>query len=127
MPAGDAMDALIAERVMGWSRWYENKKDLYPPEGSEENLGWTKKGGILIAAHIPKYSSEIEAAWRVVEKVKGNSHQDLLTIQQEDMHPGSWEVGWMEYLPYEGGCLKRSSVADTVPLAICRAALKAVL
>lgn len=127
MPAGREMDALVAEKVMEWSTWYDNRVELYPPEGSEENRGrWTKRGGILMPALIPSYSTSIADAWLVVEKIKGSSDQDLFTIQQEDMHPGLWEAGWMEYLPYEGGYLKLSSVAATAPLAICRAALKAV-
>lgn len=138
LEAGRELDALVAERVMGWSRWYEDKKDLYPPEGSPENKGWTKRGGIMIQALIPEYSTSIEAAWRVVEKIKNLGKVEKTTDDGKEWYnirhefhiewlPDSnmWRAGWYDFRYDDYQC--NDIEAPTAPLAICKAALKVVI
>lgn len=92
--AGRALDALVAEKVMG------------------------HRPGVN---SVHAYSTEIAAAWMVVEKI-GNWHEFTFAVIKGVVQ---WEAGW-----YESGCegleQRASAVADTPPLAICLAALKTV-
>lgn len=118
MEAGRDMDALIAERVMGYTvtrvngepytEWHGHKAEPY---------------------HLGAYSTDIAAAWQVVEKMREgfkfcclDLHSDLhysytfsLThYRAEDMHEQEHNPDFVAHAP-------------TAPLAICRAALKAHL
>lgn len=63
---------------------------------------------------MPRYSTSIEAAWEVVEILRNGF--DICLIP---------DSGWSAQF-YPGGIPKGAN-AQTAPLAICRAALKAVL
>ncbi len=97
LKAGRELDALVAEKVMG---------DL-PPRGYS----------------IPDYSTSISAAWEVVEKLIADSHIVALGV--------SWDAAkdhW-KFLMRDFGEIVNTEYwpsAPTAPLAICRAALKAV-
>lgn len=109
MPAGAAMDALVAEWVMGWER----KPWTDPYDGlSYSHEFYSKERQRWLADNPKAYSSDIAAAWLVMEKAHG---QDWLV--QVDNDEGEWHC-------YIGG---RSAIAETAPLAICRAALRAKL
>ena len=98
MNAGRELDALVAEKVMGW-------KDPSPVFGLMEDV----EGN---ANFPPDYSTSIAAAWRVVEKWQGD-----ITVDRRNEH---FKVTF--YKPsYE-----YEVWAETLPLAICLAALKAV-
>lgn len=116
MPAGREMDSLIAERVMGWTVFYgeHNGYDLlddeiangYPPDEEPEGVPF----------EIPNYSTDIAAAWEVVEKMKNY----LFVCGRTD--DGIWEA---YFFPVNSGIGKLSEAhGDTAPSAICRAALK---
>jgi len=117
LPAGRELDALVAERVMGWS-------NISRGADGDDAYGWNASLSGHVPPHgriqIPKYSTNIAAAWEVVEKrlstdghfafwpsVAGFSvaYHGIRTWDSEPV----WEV-W----------------AETAPLAICRAALRAV-
>jgi hypothetical protein len=125
---GRELDALIAERVMGWTRHPEKMHPtdnrtiggvLYCPPGSPYN-----HGGVNV---VPYYSTRIDAAWEVVEK------HPAIVVQRATSRDGS-KAGYMCSLPLEPNDPRRAgqritsvnAEADTAPLAICRAALKAV-
>lgn len=113
------LDALVAEKVMGW------ECTIKMNELGEEYTEWSNgKGGHLsdwgelrMTDVAPKYSTDIAAAWEVVEKL------DLLVptrflVRDVD----GWVVAnYDEDLRREDGI-----VADTAPRAICLAALKVV-
>lgn len=76
MNAGRELDALVAEKVMGWT-WDENT--AWSPTGSRNarvadgDLWWW----------LPPYSTDIAAAWEVVERIRerweltiDSSHRD---------------------------------------------------
>jgi hypothetical protein len=121
------LDALVAERVMRWKLHTQ----FTPPR-------WSVPGAppqFNMPTECPPYSTDIAAAWEVVEALEGK------TILELDEHGAfrsrenggfqlqgpyirsQWRAGWLErdheyYLAEE--------VAATAPLAICLAALKAV-
>lgn len=119
MKAGREMDALVAEKVMGWKRFAVCDK-LHPPYMEETRH--------TFAHGFPDYSTDITAAWEVAEKMRvavmpidggGWAAKDISIDATHGTElyiiPGSDEecYGWTK--------------ADTAPLAICRAALKAVI
>lgn len=115
--AGRILDALIAERVMGWTFVSHN---CYVPYG-KDTCGYNPsgKGGFHNDGRmpIPKYSTEIAAAWEVVEKL------ELAVL------PAIYDgYKWAACTDAEGYYYsdKFCSQADTAPLAICRAALEVV-
>jgi hypothetical protein len=97
MEPGRELDALVAEKVMGWTKVGENAWEA-------PNI----KGYPL----LPRYSTDIATAWEVVEKIAQKWHDFNI-----GRHHGKWSIGWN----YKG------SVVDlkTAPEAICKAALLA--
>lgn len=108
MEAGREMDALVAEKVMGHevsSYWFRGVDVGHESLGN--NLG----------RNLAKYSTDIAAAWDVVDATK---------------HPFEIFISGKKNIPFASAkiiigddCFEVS--ADTAPLAICRAALMAVL
>jgi hypothetical protein len=121
MVAGPDLDALVAEKVMGWRkvpRRVINDRDLgpgwwHPTKGDPEspNPGAS-------AFPPPSYTTDIAAAWDVVETLNKKGIY-LWAVGQEDSFPG-WSADF-------GRNHQSAHVAwgETAPLAICRAALKA--
>lgn len=129
MNPGRELDALIAEKVMGWE-WYSkeklnelgyntNKNLLLPSNiGQADGNGWC-----AIESHISPYSTDISAAWEVVEKFSRKNGRSgggpIINIS----HDGNW------HCDFGGGdgTLGSGAVAqsETAPHAICLAALKA--
>lgn len=124
MKAGRELDALIAEKVMGWEA-VNDELEIAKREGNPDLVDsqrWHRrkvwfKGNEKMACEecgtLPAYSTDIAAAWEVVEKA------DLWSLY------GSIGDG-----PYRA-CIQFEDreglmTADTAPLAICLAALKAV-
>jgi len=118
--AGGEMDALVAERVMGWTRHPEK---MHPSDNRTI-------GGVLYcmpgyppydaggANVVPYYSTDIAAAWQVVEHFKWRGVS--LTI-----HPYSSSKGYRVGVAIGPAEEWDYATADTAPLAICLAALKA--
>ena len=101
LAAGPRLDSLIAEKLMNWL-----------PKNREET--W---------ALIPCYSTDIAAAWLVVEKLKALNQRLGLSqgiVDQDE----EWVFTFTDWTT-----TKRSEpvYAETAPLAICRAALKTVI
>jgi len=111
MPAGREMDALIAEKVMGlWTG------PLTPLETE------------VALAHgmIFSYSWDIAGAWQVVEKMVTNgwrfycASMDIGTFVDAPIRAAEFQKG-----DVTGPYVKNKS--ETIPLAICKSALIAVL
>lgn len=108
MKAGKELDALIAEKVMGWKPEYPGGWP-HPPKDAPYRKRCLDKEGCTV---ILPFSTDIAAAWEVVEKIKANH---ALTI-----HAESLSGGWLIHIDRDikiGGA--------TAPHAICLAALKA--
>ena len=103
MPAGPELDALAAEWNMGWSK--PENLTYYP-------LAMIDPRGQL--NDVPPYSRDIALALTLVEDWKG-----MLDMARSPT--GNWNVRLLD------GQVIAMAYARTLPLAICRAALKSVL
>ena len=119
MKAGRELDALIAEKVMGLD--VHNKVNIFYNRPKNQKHGWQ---------NIPHYSTKIADAWLVVEKLANEGFCPAL-IYDDD---GSWTMAFdgIQNLPEDDEplitsfCIEAKMIADTAPLAICLAALKAI-
>lgn len=120
MPAGREMDALIGEKVMGLCA---HDWKLVPHEDDDGVCRICQKCHLefwglcppLYGCHYGSYSTDISAAWEVVEKLR----MFVLPFGKTD-----WcSTNIRNYR----GAFENIAVADTAPLAICRAALLATL
>jgi hypothetical protein len=127
MPAGREMDVLVAEKVMGWHLWDWEKGDLdcacgkthYAPQ--DIGIGYYPRCAEEPEGYL-SFSTDIAAAWELVEKWKSIDGQFLnifWNVTQAGFPNywtcGMWKSGWTQ---------QDIGTADTAPLAICRAALK---
>jgi len=92
MPAGEMMDKLICV-------------NLFPHKNPEY---WD----------LLKYSTDIAAAWEVVEKMSYSFHVEIMS----DINGMAWGCDFKDDPLHTTLC-----VAETAPLAICRAALLTVM
>ena len=108
MPAGRELDVLVANKVLGIvpTKWHplENPWDEIP---------------------LRPYSTDIAAAWKVVER-----------LHEKGFYTGFYRNGkgatdkrgnFIENWGVDIGCVIELADQPTLPLAICRAALLAVL
>jgi hypothetical protein len=110
MKAGRELDALVAERVMGW--YNVGRGYLF---GNDDSWGGdnpqTPDKGIQ---DLPHYSTDIKAAWEVVERV---SAVYQIKVGSDKTAFAWWcEIGEGDW---------RSIGQPTAALAICKAVLKA--
>lgn len=123
---GRKLDALIAVQVMGWTAVHEEGIGDY--DGEEFVVEYVElrgipPAGVHVLYHftgescIPRYSTSIEAAWMVVEKMFKDGFGFNMFRDQNDAAP-EWECEFWNRAV--------SATAPTAPLAICLAALKAV-
>lgn len=114
MKPGRELDALVAEKVMGW-KYSQHAMTWYPPG--------LHPAQNMLDHDILAFSTDIAAAWTVVEKLRNFKHpQDPdsnFTIFQ--WWDGGYAAGWtwheVEYDMVYG---------DTAPHVICLAALRVV-
>lgn len=117
MEAGPEMDALIAEHIMGHpGEWIHHEG-----AGIEYDTGI---GRLRIRACL-EYSTDIAAAFQVVEKLEAQNPVWLFSLVKR---------GWAESLLWEatfrkisGEDIRAFCEGITAPLAICRAALLSTL
>lgn len=121
MKPGPEFDILITEMVMGWKR-------IAP-------VSWWKCGATFALKNafgtikcpkcqISSYSQDIEAAWEVVEKMMSKEYRYVLkgNFRGNGKHwCGFDNQEWVDHNP-----LFQSPLCDTLPLAICKAALIAI-
>ena len=113
MNAGRDLDALVAEQVFGCKikhdtgfNFVQQKRlpTMYCQSAGHEHV------------NFPMYSTSISAAWEVVEKMDQRKYTWLMNPQGSTVH-----CSFMD-----NGNPVGNAQADTAPLAICLAALKAV-
>lgn len=118
MPAGRELDALVAERVMGWTR------EECIIDGQSLGL-WFRKPGTTgergLFSRCPHYSTDIKDAWQTMERLSLNWANVELEI-----HPK--EPLANRYLCYvsDNQSVGFLAVSHTPELAMCHAALKAM-
>lgn len=121
MNAGRELDALIAEKVMGRKNIrFENTiyGQIHQSDVTPEFPDLIAKGVKRI--RIPHYSTDISAAWDVVEKIKFKFDNTFHLVATSN----GWSVFWDH--EDEGPGANGYVEAETAPHAICLAALKAV-
>jgi len=109
MKAGNELNKLIAEKVMGWSYYHRC------PDGYEDCLHWHTETGIDKGYKCPDYSGDISAAWKVVEKMRANGN--------EFYQRSTGNNEWLAQFKFHYGS---GYIAKTAPEAICKAALLAM-
>ncbi len=122
---GLALDALVAEKVMGCKLF---KNDFVKfgcgCEHRTNDIGLQPHGWTTSHAGLAPYSTSIAAAWEVVEKIK--LLRDYVLTQTDS---GTWGIyGWNYDFTSAPVIRWDEAVAEapTAPHAICLAALKAV-
>lgn len=134
MIAGRELDALVAEKVMGWRR--EDKAMMHGIIQTVFVDTKTDHARSITCGCVEDFhpSKDISAAWLVVEKMAQDGDEHPTCIQKGlpafGDHATPFEVyknyagypGWTCYFHDYEVCAH----ADTAPLAICLAALKAV-
>lgn len=106
------LDALVAEKVMGWAR-------LQP--GNDE-IGWKTGPGALDLSGLPEFSTDIAAAWEVVEEIRRRGLAPEIALLA---YGKAWGVGFKSWRS-NTTLTPANFVHASAPHAICLAALKAV-
>lgn len=125
MPAGRDLDEMIALGVFGWER--EGWHPSHPERGTMLVPGFTDPMRNWCAQWdehgrpdwLPKYSDDIALAWDVVMRLRDRGWT-IWVGPSADNGPG-WDVQAKKKTNFH-----ERTTAETVPLAICRAAVKAV-
>jgi len=135
MKAGRELDALVAEKVMGWigsvfkgptlrigNRYLHEGDPIWTtPEGDLYHRARSIDGS-YVGDDCPHYSTDIAAAWQVVEKVR-EKYVINIEIDCENIWVELWQDSTDEPSNYKQVA---DEYGDTAPLAICLAALKAI-
>ena len=138
MPAGPELDALVAEKIMGDPHWEPIPIPEIPgepcgttleccPNSKDAHLAWNLyiRLNVKHRQYAPRsYSTDISAAWAVVERLSSDGEYFSLTHTAGHSEFAAYDVEdkpvWIaDFYGHEGE-------APAAPLAICRAALKAV-
>ena len=131
LPASRDLDALVAEQVMGglskheWDTSYTGVDFCHVCQSTGDDLFY---GRTTNDACIPHYSTSMAAAWEIVQHFFAKGHTVVLFAYAET-HPVRHKPEGESYCcemhhPEQRIAFGR---ADTAPLAICRAALRAVM
>lgn len=106
------IDRKIA-KLMGW-RYREYYLD------GKSTMGWFQSNGNFADLdRVPSYTTDIAAAWMVVEKMSGG-RSDNFSIHRTGGRYGC------RFRDIESADKPEFSEADTAPMAICLAALRAL-
>jgi len=96
------------------SSFYNERHPIYEVRRDDGSLAYYQP--------VKHYSEDFAAAMDVVEKLLPDSEYEGLSMEYQD---GQWTVGITSSDYYEGVTFDNPAYADTLPLAICRAAYKA--
>lgn len=139
MNPGRELDALIAEKVMGWTwKKFKHHGADHSVYFNHEKTQWLGPSDFnpkvqpgfglqLLGCSVPPYSSEISAAWNVLEKAN--------ITQVMKMEKGEWmarfdgptnENGYYAVRTYRGEFATSYAFGSTPAHAICLAALKSI-
>ena len=126
MKAGRELDALVAIAVFGAKHSGTSAAEWmhFPTTGPYADCDCE---GHMEAQVCPRYSTNIADAWEVVEKLGRWHGFDFMIVMpdpEQTFHLRTYEAGWYE-ATNDGPERRVVSDADTAPLAICLAALKA--
>lgn len=131
---GNALEAEVAEKIMGWHRWFFPAEPdhvyLYEPEAapwlSRFNVERTSAPYTKADTSMHRFSSNMDAAMRVVEKMGATGWQFAAVNARKIGFPASDNVRWWWVEFSNLDCEEFAEESDSLPAAICRAALAAV-
>lgn len=126
--AGREMDALVAEKVMGWKLVpYTAYCGGTPEQATATAIAhgwyiWENGSGDEIPGQMEdnQFSTDIAAAWQVVDKIREQQGNVFTLWSGARTGPFSWRCQVLVDV-----CLYDAS-GETAPMAICRAALLVV-
>jgi hypothetical protein len=142
LEAGPAMDDLIVQHVFGKNPLADARIGVDPKNPTRPQWHWGYPVGHDFA---PAFSTDMNAAMQVFEKMNAvridrDSDVSWLAGDGEDGpwfaleftwfsvdRQRHWQAGLRKSYDYEGDSWGVSAMADTAPLAICRAALRVAL
>lgn len=137
--AGKALNRAIAEQIMGWLYW-DGKGDWMPPRGQRRTtmfatwdrvaLSVYERGSTDVTLHFSP-STDMSDAWSVVQRMQANGYELRLLARPTNVSdaPGGTSAMFYRHVAealMESEVDRRLVVAQSAPLAVCRAALKAV-
>ena len=144
MKPGRELDVLVADKVMGckvFLRTIDSNERIFLTEPGKDRHSvprssfdyWScqcdpihihnrKEGG-----GIPEYSTDIAAAWKVVEKLRGDDNALQLFGSEKNDNVKRWYAYFSgKYWCEATSILLLGEVSESAPHAICLAALKLV-
>jgi hypothetical protein len=109
-PYADSLDFLLAEKVMGWTLL------LCEEQGGAQNWYWSSpyRQEMSLASWHP--SGDVNGALQVVDHLQGKGWQ----VRLHSLASGGWEALFHR----NSGQSDVRECAGTLPLALCRAALR---
>lgn len=107
------LDALVAERVMGWSKVRHNDVAWY---GQAPGDKWS-------TTDIPNYSTDIAAAVEVMKAMHDKGYWSHCGYSGKPEYWPSVNGIKLWWATFHGHNNEATEWADTMPLAICKAAL----
>jgi hypothetical protein len=124
MSAGPELDALLAEKVMGWRRFDNWSQTM----GMERPFFLVSESGVVVYRHPDlgkswSPSKNMADAWDVVERIEKTGNFQIDNVGMENKDHRRWRVLFGRL----GNPISVVADADTAPLAIARAALQTVL
>ncbi|HEV3026797.1 MAG TPA: hypothetical protein VG457_04450 [Planctomycetota bacterium] len=118
--AGRELDALVAEKVMGWLS--VRKQSIANAMGQHvmDDFVGLSTSTSTIPQLVPRYSTMIQEAWKVADELRGRSQfvAVISGLGPQGVQP------WICKINRDGGFIEER--ADTAALAICLASLKSV-
>ncbi len=128
LEAGRELDALVAEKVMGYT---PVKVTEYP--AYDDNRNWVDIGdyviypeGVAFCTRVKDYSTDISAAWQVMEKIESLDNVQGVGLRGGEYYWKQYSLRWNFWVNNNGMYPEVDVYGETAPLAICRAALMAV-
>ena len=116
-PASRCLDDLVAEKVLGF---------IKVPFPGVPKFQKPTVDGVVPLFFTPNYSSYISDAWEVAERMRELDQYICPQIYWDDndgLEPGYWVAEFNRYAKKTSDYRHYEAVAETAPLAICRAAL----
>ena len=120
MEAGKGFDAIIARQVMGWTKATLHD-DVTGPEAY-----WCMGGKAMAPVDSFTPSTDIAVAWKVVNHLLCHGWDEKYFFRLHYDNVDLWDASFYKESSSDGGGPDVWGTADSAPLAICLAALKAV-
>lgn len=128
------LDALIAERIMGWHVGKGGARAIAPSPGYEATTYWYDADGRAMAPRVKDVfanlypwspTTDIAAAWQVVERMRLLGWTSAMTDLTVDSGTEWWSWHFDQFTPPPGGATVQAQATSPM-LAISLAALKAL-